>query len=230
MSEPKPQGAVWPLDCRNEPYLEYARYIPDAGGYGVVLMLTLVPEEQSAYMRVHIDDVGGHDYGHGSIPNIPWDVACAMTGYVPAAELPPQTQTGVAMNQLNVADERQALLDERRELLGKLAACEAECAAEITLNRAVEVVYEALAKQSLPREVTRADVMDRLKDLVDYDDSDLWKRTARPVSVTCIVPLTIEVRTKPGQTLLDAVKRAGIQLRTADGELQTVVIDDVQEL
>jgi hypothetical protein len=134
--------------------------------------------------------------------------------------------------------DRGSLLDERSELLGKLAACETELYhtrellaqhREVELVRAFELVYAALAEQALPDNVTVQDVMDRLKDLVEYDDSDLWKRTI-PVSVTCIVPVFIKVRTKPGQTLRDAVERAGIQLRTADGELQTVVIDDVQEL
>lgn len=102
--------------------------------------------------------------------------------------------------------------------------------AEVELVRAFELVYAALAGQPLPANVTVVDVRERLKALVEYDDSELWKQPPKLVSVTGIVTFTTEVRPKAGQTVRQAVERVGIQLRTTDGLMQTVTIDDVQEL
>jgi hypothetical protein len=75
-------GAVWTdpnVECE---YRDWHHYVPDAGGYGVRMRLTLNTQERTANLFVEIDDQHGDTHADTGAA-VPYAVACAMVGYTP---------------------------------------------------------------------------------------------------------------------------------------------------
>lgn len=86
-----PTSPVWEFEQHSDEYVDYAYHVPDAGGYGVYVRLTLNTATRSAYLSALVNDEGGTDYAYGEVSDVPWAVACAMTGFSRnATATPPQ--------------------------------------------------------------------------------------------------------------------------------------------
>lgn len=57
--------------------IDYETSVPDAGGFGVRLRLTIHEAERRAVLFTIIDDEHGEQYARGETP-VPYTVACAM--------------------------------------------------------------------------------------------------------------------------------------------------------
>ena len=67
-----------------EGYEDYDAWLQDSDGLGVLLRLTLIPEEQRAYMSLRVLDENGNDYAdHSHSIAVQWDAAVRMSGYRP---------------------------------------------------------------------------------------------------------------------------------------------------
>lgn len=79
-ADAKPSKLTWNLVHVAAPYSDYETSIPDANGFGVLLLLTLDDELSRAWISVVVDDKNGDRFGEGDVP-VQWDAAVAMTGH-----------------------------------------------------------------------------------------------------------------------------------------------------
>jgi hypothetical protein len=77
-SRPCPRS--WSFDQEEGEYRDYVLYLPDVGGHGGRLRLTLNTQERSAYMVLSLDNVDGDDNGEATLDAVPLAWALAVAG------------------------------------------------------------------------------------------------------------------------------------------------------